>query len=213
MDHLLRLKLASIRDKSGDQMAGRSWPRYITHLDLMDQARADAAAVGLSALDGTVLSCGSLCAAPRRPHYIPVRGVNPAMGVRGQQPPPETIAPSVDGMRSLPPLRSQAKCWLFLFTGPSIGSRSPLHRSSVLPQRQDAWQHSVDSYPGQRCHQLAGALSAVSCLAGMAADGYNGTHMASCLHQMFQKVLHPSIVIGPTLRSNVLMALNNDFCL
>lgn len=80
MDHLVRLKLASIRDKSGDQMAGCSWPRYITHLDLMDQARADAAAEGLSALGGTVLSCGGLCAAPRRAHYFPVRGVNPAMG-------------------------------------------------------------------------------------------------------------------------------------
>lgn len=124
MDHLLRLKLASIRDKSVDQMAGCSWPRYITHLDLMDQARADAAAVGLSVLAGAVLSCGSLCAAWRRPRYFPVRGVNPAMGVRGQQPPQETIPPSVDGMRSLPQPRSQAKCGLFLFTGPSIGKRS-----------------------------------------------------------------------------------------
>lgn len=181
MDHLLRLKLASIRDKSGDQMAGCSWPRYITHLDLVDQARADAAAVGLSALDGTELSCGGLCVAPRRPRYFPVRGVNPAMGVRGQQPPQETIAPSVDSMRSLPRPRSQAKCWLVLFTGPSIGLRSPLHHSSVLPQSLDL-----------RCHQLAGDLSAVSWVTGIAADGHNATHMASSLHQMFQKVLHPT---------------------
>lgn len=158
MDHLLRLKLASIRDKSGDQMAGCSWPRYITHLDPMDQARADAAAVGLSALDETVLSCGGLCAARRRPHYFPVRGVNPAMGVRGQQPPPETIAPSVDSMRSLPQPRSQAKCWLFLFTGPSIGLHPPLHHSRVRSQRQDLWQDCVGSYPGQGCLQLAGAF-------------------------------------------------------
>lgn len=38
MAHLLCLKLAGIRDKSVDQMAGRFWPRYITHLELMDQA-------------------------------------------------------------------------------------------------------------------------------------------------------------------------------
>lgn len=38
MDHLLCLKLASIRDKSVVQMAGRYWPGYITHLELMDQA-------------------------------------------------------------------------------------------------------------------------------------------------------------------------------
>ena len=38
MGHLLCLKLVGIRDKSVDQMAGRYWPGYITHLELMDQA-------------------------------------------------------------------------------------------------------------------------------------------------------------------------------
>lgn len=38
MGHLLCLKLARIRDKSVDQMAGRFWPRYITHLDPIDEA-------------------------------------------------------------------------------------------------------------------------------------------------------------------------------
>lgn len=189
MDHLLRLKLASIRDKSVDQMAGCSWPRYITHLDLMDQARADVAAVGLSAADGAVLSCRSLCAARRHPHYFPRRGVNPATGVRGQQPPPETIPPSVDGMRSLPQPRSQAKCCLFLFVGPSIGMGSPRHHcsgnSSVLAQRGVLWQDFVYLYPNQWCHQLAKALYAVSWVTGRADDGYNGTHMAPYLYQMF----------------------------
>lgn len=46
MGHLLRLKLAGIRDKSVEQMAGHYWPRYITHLELMDQARAEPAAHG-----------------------------------------------------------------------------------------------------------------------------------------------------------------------
>lgn len=64
----------------------------------------------------------------------------------------------------------------------------PHHRggnSSVLPLRQVLWQDFVNLYPDQRCHQLARALlSSVSWVTGIAADGYNGTHMASCLYQM-----------------------------
>lgn len=63
MGHLLCRKLASITDKSVDQMAVRSWPRYITHLDLMYQSRADPAAQGLSAVHRAILSCGILCVA------------------------------------------------------------------------------------------------------------------------------------------------------
>lgn len=75
MDHLLRLKLASIRDKSGDQMAGCSWPRYITHLDLVDQARADVAAEGLSALGGDRAQLRQpLCPLHAVPTNFPVRG-------------------------------------------------------------------------------------------------------------------------------------------
>lgn len=48
MGHLLPLKLASITDKSADQMAVRSWPRYITHLDPEQtlQPRATLASTG-----------------------------------------------------------------------------------------------------------------------------------------------------------------------
>lgn len=38
MGRLLCLKLAGIRDKSVDQMAGCCWPTDIPHLELMDQA-------------------------------------------------------------------------------------------------------------------------------------------------------------------------------
>lgn len=133
-----------------------------------------------------------VCRPTPAPLFCPYEGVNPAMGVRGQQPPPETIAPSVDSMRSLPQPRSQAKCWLFPSTGLALTTSSQ--------RRQDSWQDSVYSYPGQRCLQLAGAPSAVSWVTGIAADGHNGTLLASGLPQMLLKVLHPSLVLAPQSR-------------
>lgn len=61
MGHLLPLKLASITDKSVDQMAVCSWPRYITHLDLAYRSWAEPAAQGRSGVHRAVLSCESLC--------------------------------------------------------------------------------------------------------------------------------------------------------
>lgn len=77
--------------------------------------------------------------------------------------------------------------------------------SSVLPQRHILWQDLVNLYPDQRCHQLSRALvSAVSWVTGIAADGYNGTHMASCLYQMLRNRLHTSLVLVSLSRKNIL---------